>query len=1137
MVKKVLPPLSEQNQIPLLSSSGEWKSEDSTFLDKLSKSLKMGGEEVVSASEIVSVPDVWARVLIIRNGLLDKSPSIVREWRGTLALLALSPYYKHIYELSSNIVNIKDIQANPFTVSNAAPSTNYAHIGKILFDVLPQDTMAQGQDWSAVGVLNFNNRAIAVVNPYTMLAPARDYTHIESIKKLPWYEDGFLIDPCSARDMRNEQFVVLSNYLQNLISNIQTLGSANNEVFNSIIGNLQDFKLACDAKHAGARFSSYSPVKINLNLPAQPVYNVLSQIFIGASDQSAKFDCGLDSRLEFKDQIKGAIFADYNVAQASGKTLSDIRVWNNYSLNSLRQDPTLAKTLRSECEQEGYLYLTPETIFTEKLVIFAADNRPLKEHGKDGEQFAYPINSAMLMFIDPKSLSANCIVSPSGDGYKVTLYLELKSQSGSSTNYALEKIYKAKDVVKNRTVPLGFSVWPDIKNDNWDQYFFFYDGNAQVNILPKNIFSIKDIQNKLENLNTVDKVKFINLMNSSHQEIGEEIPIQQSTAITELRSLKSSPEAIFCNITTQAVGGKSFTDHSKRTDIGLILLPDPQQIAETSNQWGIGIDFGTTNTCSYFKENKETPKPLNFKNRINLPYHPGTEEEEMEEVMQAHKEFVPSRLVSVPFMTILRERNFKETTVDNLPFRSNFIYYVDQVLYAIEDLPDDKRPLKFNLKWDEAEQSRTKVQYFLSQAVLQGAVEAAANGVKRENLSFNFSYPEAYTSEHLRSFKRVAKRAVNVGLADEKFKTQEKTKFLTESVASALYFADSQKTAFTENVVTIDIGGGTSDLSIWQNLNLIWRNSFRLAGKDVLIDFLCSNLTLIKDISGNDDLLLSSYDNLVKIKNNELKLQNGIELLVNSPQFATAFETRFDIISGNEKGKALKNLSELALSGILFYVSKVLNHLIENNLFKKNVSKSLRICLGGKASTLYKIIFEDSEEQEGLSKMIEKVTNGVFSSISVEFTNTPKHEVSYGLLVDQQGSTDLNIKERSYETILGEDVVVGKSKIGIVSQLDPNLEWRVKDISQLKTFLKYLQAYSKIPVKMTAKFEDSLQGKINAELRNGQKRAQDHQKNQQSIEGDESIQELQKTSSIVEPVFIQGLKEVIKNITSGKIKL
>ena len=96
MVKKVLPPLNEQNQIPNISASGEWKTEDSTFLEKLAKGLKMGGEEVVSASEIVSVPDVWARVLIVRNGLLENDPSHVREWRGVLALLGLAPYYKHI---------------------------------------------------------------------------------------------------------------------------------------------------------------------------------------------------------------------------------------------------------------------------------------------------------------------------------------------------------------------------------------------------------------------------------------------------------------------------------------------------------------------------------------------------------------------------------------------------------------------------------------------------------------------------------------------------------------------------------------------------------------------------------------------------------------------------------------------------------------------------------------------------------------------------------------------------------------------------------------------------------------------------------------------------------------------------------
>ena len=71
-------------------------------------------------------------------------------------------------------------------------------------------------------------------------------------------------------------------------------------------------------------------------------------------------------------------------------------------------------------------------------------------------------------------------------------------------SYTLEKIYKAKAVVKNRGVPLGFSVWPDIKIENWDQYYFFYDGNAQVNVLPKNIFAVKDIRQKLENLEGAD---------------------------------------------------------------------------------------------------------------------------------------------------------------------------------------------------------------------------------------------------------------------------------------------------------------------------------------------------------------------------------------------------------------------------------------------------------------------------------------------------------------------------------------------------------------------------------------------------------------------------------------------------------
>ena len=131
----------------------------------------------------------------------------------------------------------------------------------------------------------------------------------------------------------------------------------------------------------------------------------------------------------------------------------------------------------------------------------------------------------------------------------------------------------------------------------------------------------------------------------------------------------------------------------------------------------------------------------------------------------------------------------------------------------------------------------------------------------------------------------------------------------------------------------------------------------------------------------------------------------------------------------------------------------------------------------------------------------------------------------------------MNTKEKSHETVLGESVMDGKSKIDILSKLNPNNQWRIKDLSQLNTFIKYLLAYSKIPVKLSKKFEGDLEGKINAELKNAQVRALNLQKSQQSVEGDTSMAEIQKTTSIMEPIFILGLKQIVHEITSGKIRL
>ena len=48
--------------------------------------------------------------------------------------------------------------------------------------------------------------------------------------------------------------------------------------------------------------------------------------------------------------------------------------------------------------------------------------------------------------------------------------------------------------------------------------------------------------------------------------------------------------------------------------------------------------------------------------------------------------------------------------------------------------------------------------------------------------------------------------------------------YKSESLSSALYF--SQHVPFMSTVITIDIGGHTSDISIFQDQKLLWRSSF-----------------------------------------------------------------------------------------------------------------------------------------------------------------------------------------------------------------------------------------------------------------------------------------------------------------------
>ena len=146
MVKSLLPPLNEDHAVPLPSTHGKWVLDDNSILGRISNGLKDITIEQ-NIEDLISIPDVWARVSVVKNALFDdKHPlnyTVRGEWRGLLALFALMPY--HGKNIETVPINLKSLKENPYQV----PPNDEGIIGnfaEVLLAITPGSTIAKGQN-------------------------------------------------------------------------------------------------------------------------------------------------------------------------------------------------------------------------------------------------------------------------------------------------------------------------------------------------------------------------------------------------------------------------------------------------------------------------------------------------------------------------------------------------------------------------------------------------------------------------------------------------------------------------------------------------------------------------------------------------------------------------------------------------------------------------------------------------------------------------------------------------------------------------------------------------------------------------------------------------------------------------------
>ena len=139
--------------------------------------------------------------------------------------------------------------------------------------------------------------------------------------------------------------------------------------------------------------------------------------------------------------------------------------------------------------------------------------------------------------------------------------------------------------------------------------------------------------------------------------------------------------------------------------------------------------------------------------------------------------------------------------------------------------------VKTNLKWSSAEEANTRVKLFIENLFIMMRNKVLLSGGRLSDTKIIWFYPASMTESRLNAFRgvwgKLFAKYINANSAD-------KLLCLSESVAP--YFFYKNRMGLTSNAVTIDVGGGTTDVLVIKDDVPVAMTSFRFASNAIFGD-------------------------------------------------------------------------------------------------------------------------------------------------------------------------------------------------------------------------------------------------------------------------------------------------------------
>ncbi|MEC4887016.1 MAG: hypothetical protein SAL70_37755 [Scytonema sp. PMC 1070.18] len=993
----LLPKLKPDCDVKASDRSGQWDRQQTKAFDDVASSLDYEAPGAVKS--VSSVPTMWARPLLMEMGLHNQAhplrQQMIAQWQGMLAAIALAEVRG--FPLKAQLVELDKLTHEDFAESLHQLVPDPVHV---LYD-----SNGHKNPWLDIYLFFWNKQSVGMTTPSTLVVPSEEAEWTD----LPWWDrkQKTLLSPQAHLNEIEKNLLWL--WLDNLRQELRQHNGKKNAI-NTIGGLVDEFR-------ASLKVNPQQPLTFS---PDPQFFDVpLNRGVLKALNYPVKAPerpSGVRLIPSPNKQVKPLLILDTEIAKVWNVAPQNIWVHGGKTLAALPLEDLQTKRL---IWQEVYwieskdLFL-PEFVFIDQEEALPGafsppETEPLTFNGQRITPLV-PLNPILLEYFTPEDLIRKLQFQPlyrnDGSWVRVILDLPLSGlQNGNPPeNYRIYKDYPLKEENIFPAVPV-LEVWPYFRAQGWQEYYAFY----------------YDAEYKEETFQ-------VRLPRAKEPKI-----FQDGRGSYQLVRLEEFPSFIMC---------------WDQKLIGLILLRTPDEI-QPRGSWRVGVDFGTSFTNIYVNKS-----PIAEQLRLENLLLQVTEAQKETRLPVLFEYFVPENFIPaekpLPLSSVLTTRGSTEKREDKLrPVFDGRIYIPDRNRFKPQE-----DWLKTNLKWSKENLSSN--QLFLKHLALHISALAAKNGV--ETIQWSLSYPSAFSRGDRTRYIKVwqnltAELQTRTGINHICPDAANADYFRTESLATAQYFRDEEGHDLIRTTC-IDMGGGTSDISIWEENTLVHQCSVQLAGRDIFSQFLEMNPQFLER---RFEANLSEWRGL---KAGAFNAKLDVLLRLEGENW---LKNRKPHIEDEADFQGLIRLTAIGTAGLYYYVGIVLKVL--NREEKYSTKEITPVYIGGNGSRFLNWLAErgqfdrHSEVNLLLSRMLSQGSG--FEDIEVEtrLSGNPKDEVACGLVLNETKLQGLQKKAKD-PLIAGESCVIngelfdGDSRLDIdPDDGDKDFELKIPQLVMLPQFL------------------------------------------------------------------------------------